>query len=154
MNKITTSLFAAVILFVIIQLGAVASTPLKPEPPDPVRAALQKRVTLDYPDGVPLYLVLMNLERQTGIHIEIDVYSLEDLGIDPEFLVKDKVTDISLANALSRICKQVDPELTWDIFHKQLRITTKEAAFENMRRIHSLTKYALGPYNNYAYLCI
>ena len=80
---------------------------------------------LDFAD-VPLEEIVTVLEEDYGIPIELDVPSLDDIGIGPDEPVTISLHGISLRSALRLMLKQL--QLTYIIQDEVLMITTPEQA--------------------------
>jgi hypothetical protein len=83
---------------------------------------LPPRVTLDA-EGESVTVLLMEVERQTGVRVEIDASAKGEL--DPWMPVWLKVSDISMDSALALLCTPRGLWVTWKD-RKHVLITARQ----------------------------
>jgi hypothetical protein len=80
----------------------------------------------------PLEEVVDYLKEYHGIEIQVDSKALDEIGMGGDTPVTLRVEGITLRSALRLLCKQLDPELTYQIANEVLLITTRIEAEQRL----------------------
>lgn len=93
-----------------------------------IRKGLAKTIPLDFAEA-PLDEVVEYLREATGTEIILDEYWLNDIGIAADTPVTARQKRASLVQALDLVLEPL--ELTWDVRHEVIFVTSKEASEKN-----------------------
>lgn len=108
-------------------------------------AALEQRVTLDVRE-MPMRKVLAQLERETGVAIDVDATALRNEGIARDPRVTLSVKDVPLRSALRNLIRQVSQHLAFTTHGDGLLVTSRDAADANVSlRLYPLSPLLVGP---------
>jgi len=109
------------------QTSILVGTPAERQAEARIRDALLTTITGNW-FSQSLEFALIDLRRQLGVDVQMDIKALDEIGISGETEVRAHIGRKTAREALDILTRSIDPSLTWTIQGGSLWITTKMAA--------------------------